>query len=60
MYQVIKRDGRFADFNLTRISHAITKAFDATNTPYSRDIINMLALQVTVEFSFTRQSDTFR
>ena len=29
MYQVIKRDGHIADFSLSRISHAITKAFDA-------------------------------
>ena len=35
MYTVIKRDGRSAEFNLTRISHAITKAFDATGIPYS-------------------------
>ena len=33
MYTVIKRDGRSAEFNLTRISHASTKAFDATGIP---------------------------
>ena len=51
MYQVIKRDGHIADFSLSRISHAITKAFDAQNTPYTPDIINLLALQVTADFS---------
>ena len=51
MYKVIKRDGRAADFNITRISHAITKAFDATNIPYSSDVIDLLALQVTADFA---------
>ncbi len=51
MYQVVKRDGRSADFNITRISNAITKAFDATGMPYAPDIINLLALQVTSDFA---------
>ena len=51
MYQVVKRDGRSADFNITRISNAITKAFDATGIPYTPDIINLLALQVTSDFA---------
>lgn len=42
MYQVIKRDGRRVDFDLTRISNAITKAFDAAEIPYNTDIINCL------------------
>ena len=50
MYTVIKRDGRSAEFNLTRISHAITKAFDATGIPYSPDVINLLSLQVTASW----------
>jgi len=57
MYQVIKRDGRVADFNITRISHAITKAFDATNIPYSQDVIDMLALQVTADFASKVKDD---
>jgi len=51
MYQVIKRDGRPVSFNITRISNAITKAFDATGIPYTPDIINLLALQVTSDFA---------
>ena len=47
MYQVTKRDGRAVDFNITRITNAITKAFEATQIPYTPDIINMLSLQVT-------------
>ena len=51
MYQVIKRDGRKADFDLSRIANAITKAFDATEIPYNTDIINLLALQVTADYA---------
>ena len=28
MYNVVKRDGRSVDFNITRIANAITKAFE--------------------------------
>ncbi len=51
MYQVIKRDGRSVEFNMTRISNAITKAFDAIHIPYHPDIIAMLALQVTADYA---------
>lgn len=29
MYQVVKRDGKITDFDISKISHAIQKAFDA-------------------------------
>ncbi len=51
MYQVTKRDGRTVDFNLNRIANAITKAFDATEMPYTPDIINLLSLQVTADYA---------
>ena len=51
MYNVVKRDGRSVDFNITRISNAITKAFDATGIPYSPDVIDLLALRVTADFA---------
>ena len=57
MYNVVKRDGRSVDFNITRISNAITKAFDATGIPYSPDVINLLALQVTSDFSAKVKND---
>ncbi len=34
MYQVVKRDGKITDFNLSKISTAITKAFEATGKAY--------------------------
>ena len=50
MYQVIKRDGKKADFNLAKITEAIRKAFEAQNKEYNMDIIEMLALKVTADF----------
>ena len=50
MYQVIKRDGKLADFNISKISVAITMAFEATNKHYTPDIIDFLALKVTSDF----------
>ena len=50
MYQVMKRDGQIADFNLSKISIAIEKAFKAQNKEYNQDIIDLLALKVTAAF----------
>lgn len=50
MFQVLKRDGEVADFNLNKISDAITKAFSATNKHFSKEIIDLLALRVTANF----------
>lgn len=50
MYQVIKRDGAIADFDLKKVSVAITKAFDATNKQYVPAIIELLSLRVTADF----------
>ncbi len=51
MYQVIKRDGAIADFNIKKIAAAIQKAFDATNKQYTEDIIDLLALKVTAAYA---------
>ena len=50
MYQVVKRDGQVAEFNLAKISAAITKAFEATHKEYNPDIIDLLALRVTADY----------
>jgi len=50
MYQVVKRDGKIADFNISKISVAITKAFEATNKQYNQDTIDFLALKVTADY----------
>ena len=50
MYQVLKRDGQVADFNISKISTAITKAFEAQNKNYNSDIIDLLSLKVTADY----------
>ncbi len=50
MYQVIKRDGDVADFDISKIAVAIKKAFEACNKQYNDNIIDFLALKVTANF----------
>lgn len=50
MYQVIKRDGKIAEFNISKISAAITKAFEAQIKEYHPSVIDLLALRVTADF----------
>ena len=50
MYQVVKRDGKITDFNISKISVAITKAFEATGKQYNPDTIDFLALKVTADY----------
>jgi len=50
MYKVRKRDNKLVDFQLARISDAITQAFEAQNRQYNSDIIDLLALKVTAHF----------
>ncbi len=50
MYQVIKRDGKVVDFDISKISHAIVLAFDACEKQYNQDVIDFLALKVTADF----------
>lgn len=57
MYKVIKRDGKIADFDINKIEVAITKAFEATNTNYVNDVIKLLALKVTANFSENIKDD---
>ena len=50
MFQVVKRDGEIAEFQMTKITSAIDKAFDAKEKNYSKDMIDLLALRVTADF----------
>ena len=50
MYQVAKRDGKIVDFDLSKISDAITRAFEAQETQYHPSVIDLLALKVTADF----------
>jgi len=50
MYRVLKRDGEKVDFNISKISQAITKAFEAQNKEYHPSVIDMIALRVAADF----------
>ena len=50
MFQVVKRDGEIAEFQMAKITSAIDKAFDAKEKNYSKDMIDLLALRVTADF----------
>ena len=50
MYQIIKRDGAIVDFDISKIANAIKKAFEATETEYTENIIDFLALKVSADF----------
>lgn len=49
-FQVIKRDGEKAEFNISKIASAIQKAFEAQNRETHQSIIDFLALKVTADF----------
>ena len=50
MFQVVKRDGEIAEFQMSKITAAIDKAFDAKEKVYSKDMIDLMALRVTADF----------
>ncbi len=50
MYQVIKRDGATVQFEIKKISDAITKAFLALEKQFHPSVIDLLALRVTAHF----------
>jgi len=50
MYQVVKRDGKVVDFNINKISAAITKAFEALEKEYHPSVIELISLHVTSDF----------
>lgn len=50
MFQVLKRDGAVVDFQMSKITDAIGKAFKATQKQFSPDMLDVLALRVTSDF----------
>ena len=50
MYQIVKRDGKVVDFDINKIADAMKKAFEATNTDYTDNVIDFLALKVSADF----------
>ena len=50
MFEVVKRDGEIAEFQLNKITEAIRKAFTANEKNYTQDMLEMLGLRVTADF----------
>ncbi len=50
MYKVVKRDGAIVDFQISKITDAITKAFKALEKQYHPSVIELIALHVTADF----------
>ena len=50
MYRVLKRDNKIVDFDIKKISDAITQAFEACERQFNENIIDFLALKVTSDF----------
>ena len=46
MYQVIKRDGKIAEFDISKIASAVKQAFEACEKQYNDNMIDFLALKV--------------
>ena len=51
MISVKRRDGQITSFDIEKITNAITLAFEACKQPFTRGMIEMLALRVTADFS---------
>ncbi|MBE7083124.1 MAG: ribonucleoside triphosphate reductase [Clostridiales bacterium] len=51
MFQVRKRDGKLVEYDMSKISIAISKAFNAKGVNYTADILNMLTLRVSADFT---------
>ena len=50
-YQVKKRDEKLVAFSLVKIEEAMKKAFVATHTPYTDEVIRYIAIRVTADFT---------
>ena len=57
MLSIRKRDGALEEFDLTKVSKAIEKAFMAEHKFYNDDIINMLSLRVTATMNSKIRND---
>ncbi len=55
MYQVVKRNDKVVEFDLSKIAHAIRKAFDAQEKQYNDSVIDFLALKVTADFEPSKE-----
>ena len=57
MYKVIKRDGSVVDFDLYKISKAITKAFESVDVNYDKEVIDEIEKNAVLD-SKAKDNDT--
>ena len=57
MYKVTKRDGLTVEFDISKISGAMIKAFEALGKNYHPSVINLLAIQVSADFESKIKND---
>ena len=57
MYKVQKRDGKVVKFDISKISDAMKKAFEAEEEQYDDDVIDFMALKVTSDFKDKIEND---
>jgi anaerobic ribonucleoside-triphosphate reductase len=57
MFEVIKRNGETADFDLQKISKALEKAFQAADKSYTQEMIQLLTLRVAADVQDRVQGD---
>lgn len=50
MYRVVKRDGRIADFDISKIENAIEKAFKSQNRHTDKGVTELIAIRATNDF----------
>jgi len=50
MYNVLKRDGKIVDFDISKIREAIKMAFEACEKNYNESVLDFIALRVTADF----------
>ncbi len=56
--KIVKRTGMEVEFDIQKISAAITKAFEALEKPYHPSVIELLSLRVTADFASKVKGDT--
>ena len=54
MFQVKKRDGKVVEYDMSKITTALSKAFNANQVDYTADILNMLTLRVSANFALKK------
>lgn len=55
--KVIKRDGRKEEFELQKVQGAIKKAFDATKTQYTDEMIEFISMHVTSDLQYRKNKN---